>query len=282
MKHLILSFFLILISFPAMAQEKAKESAYERVMRTGIIRCGYFDWMPLFHTDTATGKRSGIFKDVAEEIARVSGLKIEWTAEIPFAQIVTDLNSGKIDALCGGVWPSAARARHIRFTGPVFFLPMHIYKKAGDGRFDGKPGDINQPDVTIVTIDGEMSAEIRNSDFPRSGLVSLPQLSGSASDLLMTVASGKGDITFTDAVQGQEFMNANPGKVEAVTFDAPLRVMSNAIAVGGNEERLQYFLDESLRELHNSGIIDKILAGYDGRYPGILMRVRPSYERMKR
>jgi polar amino acid transport system substrate-binding protein len=274
---LALIFLLSLIAVPAFAVDAPKESAYDRVMRTGTIRCGYWDWEPVFHIDATTHQMSGIFRQVTDEIARISGLKVEWNSEVQFAQLVTDLNSGKIDAVCAGVWPSAARAKYIRFSDAVFFIPMNAYKRANDPRFDGKPDDINQPSVTTVAIDGEMSANIHDSDFPRARLLSMPQLAGSGAELLMNVATGKGDVTFTDAVQGGQFMAANPDKVKAVNFDTPLRMMPNAIAVGGGEEHLQYFFNESLRELQHSGVIEKILASYDKQYPGVLIRVARPY-----
>jgi ABC-type amino acid transport substrate-binding protein len=278
MKTLLSVLLLVLLIPSAGAANAARETAYDRVMRTGTIRCGYWDWEPVFHVDTKTGQMTGIFKQVTDEIARVSGLKVEWSSEVQFADLVTDLNSGKIDAVCAGVWPSATRAKYIRFSDPVFFVTINAYKRANDPRFDHKPQDINQPAVTTVGIDGEMSAEIHNSDFPRAKLMSMPQLAGSAAEMLMNVATAKGDIAFTDAVQGGEFMAANPGKVREVLFDPPLRIMPNAIAVAGGEEHLQYFFNESLRELQHSGVIEKILRSYDTQYPGILLRTAKPYE----
>jgi ABC-type amino acid transport substrate-binding protein len=123
-----------------------------------------------------------------------------------------------------------------------------------------------------------MSMEIHNSDFPRAKLLSMPQLAGTAAEMLMNVATGKGDVAFTDAIQGAQFMESNPGKVKPIKFDIPLRMMPNTIAVGGNEERLQYFFNESLRELQDSGVIEKLLAAHDKQYPGVLIRIAKSYE----
>lgn len=128
--------FIFILTFPALGQDKKAESVYDRVMRTGTIRCGYWSWEPLFVVDTNTKKMSGIFKDVMDEVARVSELKIEWSREVTFADLVSDLNTGKIDALCAGVWPSPLRAKYIEFTSPIFFISMNAYKKAGDKRFD--------------------------------------------------------------------------------------------------------------------------------------------------
>lgn len=44
--------------------EANKESTYEREMRTGELRCGYFSWKPAFIKDPNTGEMSGIFMTI--------------------------------------------------------------------------------------------------------------------------------------------------------------------------------------------------------------------------
>lgn len=97
-------------------------------------------------------------------------------------------------------------------------------------------------------------------------------------DLWMNVASGKADITFTDSISGAKFIKNNPGKIEPVKLREPLRLMPNTFAVAGGEARLNYFLSETLRQLHNNGVIEKILQRYDTLYPtGSLIRVAKPY-----
>ena len=42
--------------------EAKKETAYERVTRTGVLRCGYATWPPNVMKDPNTGKVSGIIR----------------------------------------------------------------------------------------------------------------------------------------------------------------------------------------------------------------------------
>lgn len=276
MKKILFALMLTLISFPAFAAEK--ESVYDRVMKSNTLRCGYWNWEPLYIVNAKTDETSGIFKDVMSELGRISGLKIEWTSEVRFEDFVTDLNSGKIDAVCAGIWPSAMRAKYIRFSEPVFFIPMNVYKRIDDRRFDLSPESLNDPAVSVAVMDGEMSSEIRGSDFPLSTAVTMPQMAGTGSELLLNVTTKKSDVTFTDAVSGSQFMKKNPGKVRPVKLATPLRLMPNTIGVAGDEERLQTFLNASLQQLQNSGAIERILRRYDDAYPGTLARQAKSYE----
>ena len=254
-----------------------KESVYDRIMRTGKIRCGYWNWEPLFYTDAENGDYHGVFFDVMNELAKISDLDVEWTQEVQYANLVSDLETGRIDAVCAGTWPSALRAKRLIFSEPVFYIPMNAYVRAGDTRFDNNMAAANDPAVKIGVMDGEMSTEIRNTDFPQSGLVSIPQIAGSGTELLLNVANGKADMTFTDSVNGSQYIAHNPGKVRAVQTATPLRVMENTIALKGDEIRLKLFFDAALTQLHNSGAIERILKKYDAQYPGALYRVEPSY-----
>ena len=132
----------------------------------------------------------------------------------------------------------------------------------------------------MVVMDGEMSSEVQRADFAKAKVLSIPQIAG-GTDLLLNVTTGKGDLTFTDAVNGSQFIKANPGKVQAVKFDTPLRLMPNTIAVAGGEERLQNFLNTGIEELENSGVVDRILKRYDASYPGALIRVAKPYMGVK-
>jgi len=77
MKKLILTLFLVLMPFLALAADKEKESAFDRVMRTKTLRCGYTIYPPFFSKDPNTGEFSGLFHDFTEQIGKELGIKIE-------------------------------------------------------------------------------------------------------------------------------------------------------------------------------------------------------------
>ena len=78
----LFTIFVLLLTTPAFAE---KESVYDRVMRTGVIECGYFVEPPFTIRNEATGEFSGIAVDLIELIARDLNLKVEWKEQISFA-----------------------------------------------------------------------------------------------------------------------------------------------------------------------------------------------------
>ena len=254
--------------------ETRKESAYERVMRTNTLRCGYAIWEPGFSIDLKTGKPAGIYYDFFETIGQHTGLKMEWVGEIGWGDYPAALNSGRIDAMCFGAWPKANLAREILFSEPTYYLPIYAYVRKGDARFDHAVEKINSPSVTISTMDSELSSELARTRFPRAKTFSIPENSA-ASMLLLNVAAGKADVT--DAYHGDAYMKANPDTIKVVPLEHPLRLFGHTIPVAKNEYSLLALLNAATDEIIDSGEFEAIVHKYEPT-PGVLLMRKEDYQ----
>jgi len=252
-----------------------RETAFERVIRTNTLRCGYGIWEPGLSKDMITGKLKGIFYEYLDLIGKHTGLNIVWTEEIPWGDYPTALNSGRIDAMCFGAWPKANIAREVLFTEATYYLPIKAYVREGDKRFDNAPDKINGPAVTISVMDSELSSELARTRFPHAKTFSVPQLSD-ASTLLINVATGKADVTFTDAWTGAAFMTHNPGKIREVPMERPLRLFGHTIPVAKGEHSLVSLLNAATDEIMSSGAFEEIVHRYE-TMPGVLMMQKEEY-----
>lgn len=64
MKKLLLAIVLLFFSTLSVQAKDAHETAYDRIMRTGVIRCGYIPYAPGLTKDLKTGEFGGIFYDL--------------------------------------------------------------------------------------------------------------------------------------------------------------------------------------------------------------------------
>lgn len=252
-----------------------RESAYERVRRTQILRCGYGLWEPGMSRDPVTGALNGIFYDYLLAIGKHTGLTVQFTEEVGWGDYPTALNSGRIDAMCFGAWPKASLAKEVIFTKSTYYLPIYAYARAGDTRFDKMPKAINQPSVTLSTMDSELSSEIASTQFPAARVLSVPQTSP-AGTLLLNVATGKADVTFTDAWTGSVFMRANPGQLRVVPMAKPFRLYGHTIPVASGECMLADMLNVATDEIVGSGEFEAIVARY-ATVPGVLLMKQETY-----
>lgn len=276
MKNLFLALLLLLMSFPAFAADTEKESAYDRVMSTGVLRCGYINRPPAFQKNLDDGQFSGIFKEYTESIAKALNLKVEWAEEIGWGEIVTALENGRIDAFCPGLWANASRVSRMDFVEPIMYEPIYAYVRSDDTRFDQSSDAINAPEVKIVVTEGTTYAVISTMDFPYAEQVTLPQLS-SNSDLFMNLVTKKVDVMLCEPSSAEDFLRNNPGSIKQLKWDRPLRAFGVSIGVAGGEYRLKRMLDLATEEFLQTGEAEKILVRYE-KIKGGILRVNAPYK----
>ncbi|MCB1562173.1 MAG: amino acid ABC transporter substrate-binding protein [Alphaproteobacteria bacterium] len=281
MKKLILS-LCVMIVFAAPAQAGAEEGgAYERMQQTAKLRCGYALWDPALIKDPETGEMTGAFVEFMNALGKATGLEIEWTQETDWGQVPEALKTGKIDAMCASMWPSSKKARVMAFSDPVYYNVVEAYVREGHEKLAGKSlADLNDENITIAVIDNDIADEIADFDFPKAQKLSAPTLVTDA-HLLMDVATGKADVTFTSEAIAIGFRENNPGKIVRFVPAHPVRVFENTIGVDIHEYELLQVLNAATAELLNSGVVDRILDRYEKDYPGSFRRVSKPYEASK-
>lgn len=262
------------VASPKLVAEQ-KESVYERVLRTGTIRCGYRSWAPNVVKDPNTGELSGIVYDVTMEMAKRLSLRVEWAEELGATDFITALQNDRIDLMCYGVWPSPARARGADFVLPIYFDSMHAFVREGDRRFDQDLSTINSPNIKISVIEGSPSSNVARSDFTNATINALTEQHTGA-DLFLELGSGKADVIFSDLYTGKRYMANNPGVVRQVLTNTPLRVYGASMAVKHHEPAFKAMLQYTLLEMHNSGVIEKMIQKHE-RYPGSFYRLAKPY-----
>ncbi|MBI1273457.1 MAG: transporter substrate-binding domain-containing protein [Alphaproteobacteria bacterium] len=250
----------------------AKESVYERVMRTGTLRCGYVTFVPNVMKDPATGALSGLDVDVAAGLERLLGIKVEWTAEVGWATTVTSIESGKVDAICNGYWINPATGKQALFSTPYYYQPLFVVARTDDTRFDSDLGAINRPDITIAALDHDNGKFIAEADFPAAKLYLLPDMSGMGA-LYESIALHKGDVTFADAYSvGDYNANNTERQVRATLLGNPVRIYPVGYILPKGDAQMKSMIDTALHEMIYSGEMGRIMDKYE-KYPNSFIRV---------
>jgi len=240
-----------------------KESAFDRVMRTGVLRCGYQSYPPVLSKNLQTGKMEGIYPEIFEEMAKQAGIKIEWTEEAGSDTIFTSLDAGRFDAFCSPVTYTPARAKVALFTRPFVYVPFYVYVAGDDTRFDQKNAyeKMNSEAITFQVKDGDLIAILADQFFPKAkkaasaGLTEMPLM-------MMAVAGHKVDAIVGEPIYAGAFMRSNPGKIKrAGGADVePLNVFPATAAVAMGEHDLHAFLDTALQGLVEGGFVRQSIA----------------------
>ena len=250
---------IVLSLLSTAAAQAAGESAFDRVMRTGTLHCGFIPWPPGFDVDVVTGAAKGPAKELFESIIKLAGWKVQFV-QMALGDNAQDLNNGKIDAVCAdGPW-TIARIKFVDYTTPAAYTPVMVYVRAGEKRFHGY-SDLDNAKVTLVGIDGDISTDLALLRFPKAKLHTLSNLTD-PSQMLIDVADGKEDAVILDPVTADHYMRNNPGKIRMLTPQA-LAVYPVEMSVRRGETQLQQTLDRATEMASNIGLIDKMLLNYD-------------------
>ena len=255
--------------------QEQQESLYEKVLRTGKIRCSYAAYPPYCIKDPNTGNMSGIFVEVLEKIGKKLELDIEWVEEVGWGTISEGLESGRHDVFGAGLWRNSTRAKRGYFSKPLFYNGIRIWVRADETRIKTLE-DINSPNIRLTVQDGAMDDIIARTDFPKAKKVSISQLNPWSDNLLNTI-SGKADVSFSELGPISEFLKKNPGTLKEVRVGRPIRVFATSYAFKIGEDEFKAMIDAAIDELATEGTIERILRKHE-KAPGELLRVAPPYQ----
>ena len=247
-------------------------SDYDRVVDSSVLEVGYINYGVSFLKDPSSWEFSGIFYEIMEEIWNRLNIDIEYKYELGWWDMIEALNSNKIDLVVTWIWPTSSRSKWIDYISPIYFSNLEAYVRIDDTRFDNDLDIINNEDIIIWVIDGEMTSIIAESDFPKAQTLPLIQQSD-INQLLLDLTSEKSDITFLEPAIALEFLSKNPWTIRRVEGVKTLRSFWNNMLIDKWEFELQSMINNVIFEMQSEWVIDKILDKYE-RYSGSFFRIK--------
>ena len=273
----IVAFVLTMaLGLPAMAAQKSGETSFERVVRTGTLRCGYNFWEPGLVFDEKNNKLWGFYYDVMQEFEKESGIKVVWDHVVDWGQVRPELEGRRIDAMCA-MWNTTLESRYFLFTRPFAYQTVEAVVRAEDSRFGRDIQAADDPGVKIAVVDNATQDFIARSDFPKAQRVSSSPLASNA-ELLMDVQTGKADMMFTNPGIYEGYNKTNPGKLKRAAPGHNLRVYGDSLTLGLEDRELATLLNVSFGHLIDTGKIDALIDKYNKNYPGTFMKPKKDFE----
>ena len=263
--------FLLLTALSAPALSASRETGYERMMHSGTLRCGYSVWPPFFEVDVNTGQLKGLVKEVSDDIGNILHVKMEYVP-IAVGDAPQALASGKIDAACGdGPWILAA-IKNLNYTESYLYAGVRLYGRADDKRIVNDI-TLNNPSITFVGLDGDLTTDLVQRLYPKANLRTLP---GTADppQMFMDIATHKADYIITDPLSVSLFMKNNPGKIRQMA-DKTAAFYGAGFSVAKDDIQLLLTLNEATKAAIDTGLIDKVIMTYDPKGMFLLPAAKP-------
>ena len=212
-----------LATTPASA-EAAADNTLDRIRADKTLRIAVLPGeLPYFNKDLATGTWSGFSIDMANDIAKLLDVKLDYT-ESTYGNSILDLQANKID-LGFALNPTPQRALVVDFTSLVFPHPFGAMLKKG---MEAKTwGDINKPEVKIAVDVGSANEAVARRFAPNAAIKSLK----SRDEVMLEMSSGRVDCVVNAMMLGLTAIAKNPNLGTYKILQSPSVAIPSSMAV---------------------------------------------------
>src|SRR3954470_16606966 len=210
-------------SSPASAAQTA-DNTLDRVCAAKVLRIAVLPGeLPYFNKDLASGTWSGMCLEMANDIAKLLDVKLEYV-ESTYGNSILDLQSNKID-VGFALNPTPQRALVVDFCGAVFHHPFGAMLKKG---LEAKTwADINKPTVNIAVDVGSANEAVARRFAPNAAIKSLK----SRDEVMLEMASGRVDCVVNALVLGLTAIAKNPNLGSYKILQTPAVTIASSMAV---------------------------------------------------
>lgn len=240
-------------------QIEAKETAFDRIIKTNTLRCGYAIATPWLMMDMSTNRLTGVDVDVVDLIAKKIGVKIDWVEETGWGTAEQGLITGRYDMLCGSVCIDPRRDRAANYSSPFLHIPIMAIVRADDTRFDNIPDPLkamNSKDIKMGVKNGHVFEFIANEQFPLTEKIYGNDISDDT-EFLEMLKTKKVDVAFSGQSTVDLYNEKNPeSKVKSI---GAARFCDGAFMIPLGDERLRHMMDDAIMEINSSGQVRDIL-----------------------
>lgn len=217
-----------------------------------VLRVGMDLTYPPFETVDDEGNPTGISVTLAEEFGKFLGREVE-IVDLPFATLITELNSGTIDVIIGSLSITEERALSVDFSDPYFNFPL--VSLVNKSFYDENNIETKED---ILTLEGvkfvgpktfaplEIARELANNPIIREV--------DDVNAAVLEVVSGTSDVFLMSISNAAGHHLANPSTTEILLDPVSLSPIGMAFEKGSDDLVAQ--ANEFIAGLESEGIYD--------------------------
>ncbi len=224
----------------------------DKILKRGELVVGTSgDQVPL-STKTKTGKIIGLDADIAKIMASAMGVKLKLVG-IPFPELLSSLEAGKIDMILSGMAITPRRNLKFVFVGPYYVSGKGILTKMATIAAMKDPEKINKPDLRVVTLAGSTSALFAEQMLSKAERKTTKTLD----EALAMLNKGQVDALIADypycAVTAFRYKDKG-----LIAGEAPFTYEPMGVALFGEDVLLINWVENFLRAIQGAGLMKKL------------------------
>ncbi|MBT4934074.1 MAG: amino acid ABC transporter substrate-binding protein [Rhodospirillaceae bacterium] len=260
MRHLIRNGLLALIGFAFVSVASAQTSpTIDSIKKEGVIRIAMADSPPSQAKNPATNEWEGFNVEMANDLAKVLGVKLE-IVDATWATLIPGLLAKQYDLCMVDMFATPERALAVVFTDSYNTLGYSFLVRA-DSKFKTWR-DLNASGVTIATLSGTSGEPFVQTRMPKAEMKSMVSDNNYAPH--MEVMNGRADAHITDHINNLLFIKNNASaNLRTVPEDKPLlNATGLAYATRPGDPHFHAFLNTWISYLRDSGQLEELRLKY--------------------
>jgi cystine transport system substrate-binding protein len=226
---------------------------YTKVKESGVLLVGTEGtYKPFSYHDEKTNKLTGFDVEVAREVGKRLGLKVEFK-EIPWDGLLTSLSSRKIDMVANQVGIKPERQKKFDFSSPYTISYAQIVVK-----------NDNKTITSLKDVKGKKAGQTTTSNYGKmaqdAGATIVPY--EDMMSAMRDVAAGRIDLSMNDRLAIAEMMKKT--NLPLKTVGEQVEKSSSAFAFPKESKKLVDEANKVLEDMKKDGTLAKISIKYFG------------------
>jgi cyclohexadienyl dehydratase len=253
----LLSCLAALFFLVASTAHAEQSSRLDLIVKRGTLRVGMTgDYPPFSFFDKATSTFRGFDVDIAEELGKALGVKIEYV-RTAWPRLIEDFTADRFDIAMGGISVTPERENRGAFSTPIMQEGKTPIARCADvGRYQ-TIGEIDRPGTRVIVNPGGTNerfarANIRNAEI---------RIYADNVTIFDQIAKGEADLMVTDSSETRYQQKLHPGVLCAIHPERPFDHAEKAYWLQ-RDAALKAFVDRWVNKSIDDGSFARIYGAW--------------------
>ena len=227
------------------------------IRERGVLRVGTAgDYQPMSYLDPETGKYVGFDAELAEDLAAVLGVDIEYVPT-SWPTLTEDTLAGKFDLAICGITVTDARKEAALMSDGYLENGKTVLCRAEDAEKYISLEAINRPEVRVMENPGGLNEKFARENLPEATLI----IHDVNQEIPGLVAAGEADVMITEVMEAGYYTGKDQRLAAPLIHEPFTQGELGVLMPKGNEELLAY-VNEFLAAEKESGRMDELAEKY--------------------
>lgn len=250
MARFLVALLVVVFSACSGTAHAQSRSTFDEILSRGKLVAGVRADFPPFGTLDASGNYLGFGIDIARELAKHLGVKLELVQTTSANRIPLLLN-GQIDADIGTTAPTRARNEVVDFSYTYAWTRVVVVVPKGKSTDPSKYFDDS---ITVGTVQGSVYVEQWKARYPKAKI----KLYQEFPELFVALAQGQIDVALANEFTVLESIDRNARLKEQLDVGEPWTEESSAIGLRANDSKWRNWINWALQRMWAEGTFQDI------------------------